>query len=157
MITIEKSHQSLTLTFRRRRIEKSITIILALVTVFAIYGALRINVFPQRTEIVCDRDSDVCRVSGPDILGGGWTYSFAASAMKRSQVVGDESGDPKWVVELSSGRVQELGAPTGRRSQQEQYAENAAVLQGFIDNPDASRFEARFDSIGGPSDIVWVI
>jgi len=156
-MTIEKSDTSLTVTFRRRRAEKWITIVVALVAVEAIYIGLRINAFPQQTELYCDRSKDVCSVSGHDGFEGTWTYSFAASSMQRSRIVNDKYGDPKWVVDRAARPIQELGAPTGRKTQQEQYAKYSVALQSFIDDPAQRSFEARFDSIGGPSGVGWAL
>jgi len=157
MITTEASDQSLTITFRRSGTEKWTAIVLALLTLEAIYIAFTINVFPRQTHLVCTRATDICRVNGYDIFGGGWKYSFAASAMKQSRITTDADGDPRWVVELVSGTDQELGAPTGRRTQLDAYAENSAALQSFIDDRAKPSFETRFDAIGGPGGIVWLL
>lgn len=137
-------------------------IAVALMTALTAYFALRISVFPQAGTIVCERAADLCTVSGRDIFGGAWSYSFPASAMRRSRVVKAPDtrrtiGMPHWIVETAAGEVRELGPQTDRKRQLDQYAANSVALQSFIDDPNRPGFEARFDAIGGPADFFWAV
>jgi hypothetical protein len=100
------------------------------------YLGLRINASPQQTELLCDRGTDVRSVSGHDIFGRAWTFSIAASAMKRSRLTSDNrERNPEWVLDLASRPTVDLGNPTGRTTQQKQYAKYSVALQSFIDDP----------------------
>jgi hypothetical protein len=157
---IEKTDGQLTIAFRRTRAEKVVTVIAALVALQMSYIAARIFVFPQQSGLVCDRARDGCTHSGTDILGSSWRYTFPAHEMKRSQVEGTKyHGEVRWIVDTTSTTRNplELGLPTGRKAQQEQYNRHSAALQAFIDNPDQATFEAHYDSLGGPAGVVWIL
>ena len=156
-MTTAISDTSLTITFVRKGLEAWSAILLALVALASVFIGARINFFPQLTELRCDRGTDVCWLRGPDIVGGSWSVSFPASAMRRSRVERDGEGAPKWMLDMESRPGIQLGNPTGRKAQQDDYATYAARLQSFIDDPTQRDFAAHFASIGGPSTIIWVL
>jgi hypothetical protein len=156
-MTIAASDTTLTITFVRKGLERWCTILLAFVALMSIFIGVRINVFPQVTELVCDRGKDACALRGPDIMGGSWSVSFPASAMRASRIARDGEGDPKWMLDMVSRPSIQLGNPTGRKAQQDEYAAYAPALQAFIDDRTQPDFAARFASIGGPGLTVWVL
>lgn len=156
-MTIETSETTLTVTFVRRGLEAWSTVLLAFLAAASIFIGARINLFPQVTELVCDRGKDTCSLRGPDIVGGTWAVSFPASAVKQSRIERDGAGDPKWVLDMASRPSIQLGNPTGRKAQQDDYERYAAALQDFIGDASQRDFTARFASIGGPGTIVWVL
>jgi hypothetical protein len=156
-MTIATSDTALTITFVRKGLERWCAILLAFVALMSVFIGVRINVLPQMTELVCDRGKDACTLRGPDIMGGSWSVAFPASAMRSSRIARDGEGDPKWMLDMASRPSIQLGNPTGRKAQQDEYASYAPALQAFIDDATQRDFLARFASIGGPGIIVWVL
>jgi hypothetical protein len=156
-MAIETSGSTLTISFVRRGLEKWSTVFIAFTAIASILIALGINVFPQMTELLCDRGKDACTLRGADITGGSWSVAFPVSAMRRSRIERDGGDDPKWMLDMASRPSLQLGNPTGRTVQQDDYATYASALQSFIDDETQGDFAARFASIGGPSPLIWML
>lgn len=155
-MSIDRSDNVLTVTFRRRWEDKFTAFLCALVVIEAPYLVWRIEVSPQQSVLLCDRGNDTCSLSGHDVFGGGWTFSYPASQMRRSRVVPDKYGQ-KWIVDMAGEPTVNFGNPTGRTAQQEEYAKYSAALQAFIEDRAQRHFEARFASIGGLGVVPWIL
>jgi hypothetical protein len=157
-MTIDASPTVLTVTFRRRLAENICGGVILFVTLEMLFLAAWSHTSRHQSEFRCDRAADVCSASGFNIFGGSWNYSFPASAMTRSRIdKSSRGGDPMWVVDRKSAAAYQVGPATGNAAQQQLQAKYAAALQSFIDDATQPTFAAQFDSIGGPSGIVWAL
>jgi hypothetical protein len=145
-----------TITLVRGKTEKFFIVFAALALAQLSYIAVRINYFQKPAELRCERKKDECTLSGSDIFGGGWHWSFPASGMKRSEVRAGKHGESEWVIWRSDGESRQMGSLTSRAQQIDVYRRHSAALSAFIADRTISSFEARFDFLGGPSVGVWI-
>src|SRR5262249_25420623 len=148
-VLVERSNTRATITLTRGSTEKAVAWIAAFLLVQLGYIGLRLTFFQRPSELRCDRAKDECTLRGSDIFGTEWHTSFPASGMVRSEVEPREHRERAWMVRMTGGRSRELGSPTGRARQQEQYRRSSDALDAFIANHAQSTFETRFEGLGG--------
>ena len=154
-IVLDSAHGRADVTMARGTTEKILVAILALVLVEAVGMSVRVAVFKDSAELRCERERDSCTLSGADVFGSTWSSSFAASAMTGSTVDSNRYDELTWSVRMRDGKTQQIGNPTARTRQQEQYRQGSIALAAFIADPTQRSFDARFESLGGPSGTFW--
>lgn len=154
---LSRSDQRLTIEFRRKRSDKVNLGLIGFVTVFITFFAFRLTIGQPPFSLTCTRATDTCVVNGHDIFGGSWSWHFAASKLAGSEVVKYNRSELKWIVKFRDGTENNIGNPSGRRIQKEQYKRLSAELQAFITDATRPSFSGEFEGLGAPPTPVFIV
>ena len=143
------------LEFRRTRTEKTVAVIALFLTAQTGYFCYRTTIASPRFELTCDRATGQCALDGADIFGGRFTSRVAIADLRKSEAR-PKNGEVAWVITQADGKPWQIGNPSGRSTQKQQYQTLAPELQHFLDHPAQTTYHASFEGLGGPSGALFI-